>query len=123
VGKPLAELLRKSGAIDEGIAQFCEAARVRFTKCGGFANKRQFLLDYVEKVVHANDKVALHGLVPIKSGRGEDAETNKLPFCIESEITKAERYVECMRTCDVLMYQQGMAMLREQSAAELRKSA
>ena len=118
-----AALLRKSGAIDEGIAQFCEAARVRFAKCADFASKRQFLLEYVEKVVHLKDKVALHGSVPIKTGHGEDAETNKLSFCIESEITKAERYLERMRTRDALMYQQGIPMLREQSAAELRKSA
>ena len=72
-----AALLRKSGAIDAGIAQFCEAARVRFAKCADFASKRQFLLDYVEKVVHVKDKVALHGSVPIKSGRGEEAETSK----------------------------------------------
>ena len=118
-----AALLRKSGAIDAGIAQFCEAARVRFAKCADFASKRQFLLDYVEKVVHVKDKVALHGSVPIKSGHGEEAETNKLPFCIESEITQAERYLERMRTRDALMYQQSMAMLREQDAADLRKSA
>jgi len=118
-----AALLRKSGAIDEGIAQFCEAARVRFAKCGDFASTRQFLLDYVEKVVHLKDKVAVHVSVPIKSGHGEDAETNKLPFCIESEITKAERYLERMRTRDAMMYQQSMAMLRQQSAAGLRKSA
>ncbi len=96
---------------------------MRFAKCSDFASKRQFLLDYVEKVVHVKDRVALHGSVPIKSGHGGDAETNKLPFCIESEITKAERYLERMRTRDVLLYQQSMAMLREQSAGELRKSA
>ena len=64
--------------------------------------------------------MALDGSVPIKSDDGEDAETYRLPFCIESEITKAERYLERMRTRDALMYQQGMAMLREQSAAERR---
>jgi len=69
------------------------------------------------------DKVALHGSVPIKSGHGDDAETNKLPFCIESEITKGERYLERMRSRDVLLYQQSIAMLRERSAADLRKSA
>jgi hypothetical protein len=61
--------------------------------------------------------------IPTQSGHGEDSEANKLPFCIESEITKAERYLERMRARDVLMYQQGMAMLHEQSAAERRKSA
>jgi len=67
--------------------------------------------------------VTLHGSVPIQSGHGEDAETNKLPFCIESEITKAERFVERVRTRDALMYRQSMAMLREQSAAGVQKSA
>ena len=113
-----AALLRKSGAIDAGIAQFCEAARVRFAKCNDFRSRRQFLLDHVEKVVHTKDKVALHGSVPIKSGHGDDAETNKLAFCIESEITKAERYLERMRTRDGLMYQQSMVMLREQSVTQ-----
>jgi hypothetical protein len=114
-----AALLRNSGAIDAGIAQFCEGARMRFAKCADFASKRQFLLDHVEKVVHLKDTVALHGSVPIKTGHGEDAETNKLPSCIESEITKAERYLERMRTRDVLMYQQGMAMLEQSKPTKI----
>jgi hypothetical protein len=35
------------------------------------------------------------GAVPIKGGA--DAETNALPFCVESEITKEERGRERMR--------------------------
>jgi len=41
------------------------------------------------------DEVSLHGAVPIKGGA--DAETNELPFCIESEITSEERRRERMR--------------------------
>jgi len=96
---------------------------VRFAKCGDFASKRQFLLDHVERVVHVKDKVSLHGSVPVKSGHGEDAETNKLAFCIESEITKAERYLERMRMRDVALYQKSIAMLRDENAGELRKAA
>ena len=110
-------LLRKTTAIETGIAQFCEAARVRFVKCNDFAARRQFLLDYVEKVVFVHGKVALHGGVPIKYKNGNDIETNTLTFCIESEITKEERYRERMRTAEAMRYQQSMALLREKASA------
>jgi hypothetical protein len=44
------------------------------------------------------EKVSLHGAVPIKGGHGADAETNALPFCIESDITPEERRCEKLRT-------------------------
>jgi hypothetical protein len=42
------------------------------------------------------DKMSLHGAVPIKGGA--DAETNALPFCIESEIMSEEGRCEKLRT-------------------------
>jgi DNA invertase Pin-like site-specific DNA recombinase len=117
-----AALLRSSAQIDAGIGQFCEAARVRFARCRDFADTRQFFLDYVEKVVHLKDKVSLHGSVPIKSGHGDAAETNKLAFCIESEITLEERYAERMRTAQEMLYQQSIAALHKQSADASHKS-
>jgi hypothetical protein len=66
------------------------------SRCTNFDTKRQFLLDYVEKVVILKDKVSLHGAVPIKGG--EDVETSALPFCTESEITSEERRREKLRT-------------------------
>jgi hypothetical protein len=68
---------------------------VQFTRSNDVATRRQFLLDYVEKVLILKDKVSLHGAVPIKGGA--DAETNALPFCVESEITSEERRRERMR--------------------------
>jgi hypothetical protein len=109
-------LLHKIGAIDAGIAQFCEAARVRFTQCNDFATRRQFLLDYVEKVVILKDKVSLHGVVPIKGG--EDSETNSLPFCIESEITSDERRREKLRTTLEVQYQQSIALIVQRSPSD-----
>ena len=47
-------------------------------------------------------------------GSGGDAETNKLAFCIESEITKEERRRERLRVREAMMYQQSLAALREQ---------
>jgi hypothetical protein len=77
------------------------------------------MLHYVEKIVHLNGKVSLHGRVPVKYGQGDDVETNTLPFCIESEITREERYREKMRTAEAMRYQQSVALLREQSANTL----
>jgi hypothetical protein len=39
-------------------------------------------------------------------------ETNTLAFCIESEITREERYQ--MRTVEAMRYQQSVVLLREQ---------
>jgi site-specific DNA recombinase len=114
-----AALLRKSTAIEGAIAQFCEAARVRFAKCNDFADRRQFLMDYVEKVIFAHGKVSLHGGVPIKQIHGDDIETNTLAFCIESEITDEERYRERARAGEAIRYQQSVALLREQHAERL----
>jgi site-specific DNA recombinase len=116
-------LLRKTGAIDTAIAQYCEGARVRFNTCGSDpSSMRAFMLHYVEKVVYVNDKVALHGRVPVKYDQGDDVERNTLPFCIESEITREERYLERMRTAEAMRYQQSVALLREQSASALPRS-
>jgi hypothetical protein len=78
------------------------------------------LLHYVEKVVHLNGKVSLHGRVPVKYGQGDSVETNTLPFCIESEITREERRLDKLRTADALRYQQSMPLLREQSASAVQ---
>jgi hypothetical protein len=36
------------------------------------------MLHYVEKVVHVNGKVSLHGRVPVRYEQGDDMETNTL---------------------------------------------
>jgi hypothetical protein len=51
-----------------------------------------------------------------------DMETNALPFCIESEISKEERNREKMRTAEEMRYQQSVALLREQSASATPRS-
>jgi hypothetical protein len=110
-------LLRKAGVIDTAIAQYCEGARVRFNKCSDPSSMRAFMLQYVEKVVHLKGKVSLYGRVPVRYEQGAETETNTLPFCIESEITKEERYLELMQTYEAMRYQQSVALLREQGAS------
>jgi hypothetical protein len=80
------------------------------------------MLHYVEKVVHVNGKVSLHGRMPVKYEQGDDIETNTLPFCIESEITREERYLDKMRTAEAMRYQQSVALLREQNASSLKSA-
>jgi hypothetical protein len=72
------------------------------------------------KVVHLNGKVSLHERVPVRFDQGDDMEINMLPFCIESEITREQRYQERMRTGDAMRYQQSMARLREQGVMGAR---
>jgi hypothetical protein len=114
-GKELADnaaLLQADEAIATGVEQFCEGARVRFQKCKDFTTTRQFLLDYIEKVTHAKDKVCVHGSVPIKHRNGSETEINELSFCIESEITKEDRYRHRIQIVQTRDYQQSLAALR-----------
>jgi DNA invertase Pin-like site-specific DNA recombinase len=87
-------LLDQRNAVDAGIAHFCDEARTRLARCRD--SKRQFLLDYVEKITFADDDVTLYGSVPIKvivigGGPRADTETGKLQFCISDRITPEEK--------------------------------
>jgi hypothetical protein len=93
---------------------------VQFNRCSDPSTLRAFMMHYVEKIVHLNGKVSLHGSV--KYEQGDDMDINTLPFCIESEVTREERYLEKMRTAEAMRYQQSIALLREQSASALPRS-
>jgi hypothetical protein len=67
----------------------------------------------VEKIVHLHGKVSLHGSVPTKNHEGNTTETNKLAFCIESEITREERYLERARTAEAMRYQRSVRVLEK----------
>jgi hypothetical protein len=82
-------LLNMRSEIDAAIVRYCSGARARFAECTDTRNKRQFLLDYIGKVTFLNDKVSIHGRIPLL-GRNPK-EPSFLPFRIESEITKEDR--------------------------------
>jgi hypothetical protein len=91
-------LLDQGDAVDAGIAHFCDEARARLARCRDFAAKRQFLLDYVEKITFANDNFTIHGSVPINVAATSGcalagAETGKLEFRISARITPEEKLV------------------------------
>ena len=79
------------------------------------------MLHYVEKIVHLNGKVWLHGRVPVRYEQGDDIETHALPFCIESEITREKRYREKMRTAEAMRYQQSVAEMRKKITPYLQR--
>lgn len=85
-------LLHKKEVVDVGIKQYAESARVRFEQCHDFENMRRFFLDYVEKIVFTNDKVQLHGSVPVKlkayDDRDQPTQLAKIEFCIKGEIPR-----------------------------------
>lgn len=95
-------LFRKRSLIDEAIEQYCETARLRYRKAVDFETKRQFLLDHVEKIMFWNDKIVLHGQVPVTitpeykgRNRVSEPETHKIEFRIEMRVrTTAANWVE-----------------------------
>lgn len=78
-------LFRKTELVDVSIQQYCENAKSRYERCNDFKTKRQFLLDHVEKVIYWNDKISVHGAVPvnIKPDRDHETGTSKIEFRIE----------------------------------------
>jgi len=63
-----------------------------------FDTKRQFLQDYISKVVYWDNKVELHGFVPVKlkvyEGRETNTELAKIEFCVKDTIPNRERVGE-----------------------------
>jgi site-specific DNA recombinase len=84
-------LLHKE-SVDLSIRQFCDIARVRFERCVTFDDKRQFLADYVERVIYDRYRVTVIGSVPIKMqlSNSQEIETRKIAFCLRGEIDKTK---------------------------------
>lgn len=78
-------VLYKEHIIDFSIKQYCENIRLRFEKCIDFQSKRNFLLNFVDRIIHESNRVTLYGLIPI----GDNDE--KLEFKIERNITSSDR--------------------------------
>jgi site-specific DNA recombinase len=60
-------LLRKRSVVQESIITFCEGAKARLNTCTDFDNKRQFLLDYIDKVVYRAAPYRCMGRYPLSS--------------------------------------------------------
>lgn len=88
-------LLHKKEIIDVSIKQYCESAKVKFAECSDFETRRNFLLDHVEKIVHMNDTIEIHGSVPVKlkayDSPDQITELAKIEFCIKDKVTQYDR--------------------------------
>lgn len=73
------------------VRKFCTSARARYRSCKDFDSKRQFLLDYTEKIVYYDTKVSYHGFIPIETEFGQQAEVAKLEFIFKETISYADR--------------------------------
>ena len=110
-------LLNKRSEADAAVVRYCSGARARFAQCSETRSKRQFLLDYVEKVVFVNYKVSIHGRIPF-SGQSQ-GEKSFLPFRIDTEVTKEDRKRERMRTIEAVHMQQAMSGLTQGHSTSL----
>jgi hypothetical protein len=54
-------ILHNPHTIDVSVRQYVEAVRARLENATNFDTKRRFLLDHIDRVVYANDRVALYG--------------------------------------------------------------
>lgn len=86
-------LLNKEDLIEDCIKKFCLDAKLRFTKANDFDTQRQFILDYLDKIVIYNEKFELHGSVDIKDSSISE-ELTKIKFCIEDKMPRSERKSE-----------------------------
>jgi hypothetical protein len=59
-------VLHDADAVGASVRDFCERARARLENCHDFESKRQFLADYVARVVYTRYKVTLRGSVPLR---------------------------------------------------------
>jgi site-specific DNA recombinase len=99
--------------IDGALAQYCAGARNRFEHCSDFASTRQFLLDYVEKIVLSPDGIAIVGRVPL--GTGEQS----LPFRIETAITQEDRRADRLRRVEETRQRQLLAIVTPDRSTSL----
>jgi len=72
--------------VDASIRQFCATGNARLQACADFDEKRQFLMDHVERVIFNRYKITIMGSVPVRLPSGETT----LKFRIEGEINKWE---------------------------------
>jgi len=64
-------VILKPSDVDKALTQYCELAKTEFEQATDTEAKRQFLLNFVEKVTYRNDRVAVHGFIPVDSSKIE----------------------------------------------------
>lgn len=84
-------LLNKKDVVTVAVRKFCTSARAKYTSSKDFDSKRQFLLNYTNKINYYNTKVEYHGFIPVETEVGDQIETAKLEFIFTDTISYADR--------------------------------
>jgi hypothetical protein len=87
-------ILHGEEIIEVSVRQYTEAVRARLKRCFDFESRRQFVLDYIEKIVSTNDHVAVYGSVPVKLANYDDADSSSdastIGFSIEGRVSREQ---------------------------------
>jgi site-specific DNA recombinase len=70
--------------VDASVRQFCATAKARWYECTNDEMRRQFVLDFIERVVFDHYKVTVIGSVPVADG----SSGSSIPFRIKGEINQ-----------------------------------
>jgi hypothetical protein len=70
--------------VDASVRQFCATAKARWYDCTNDEMRRQFLLDFIDRVVFDHYKFTVIGSVPLAAGSG----ASSIPFRIKGEINQ-----------------------------------
>jgi len=89
--------------VDFSVAWNCKSTKSQLEKCD-LDLKRQFLLEYVEKIIFTKDKISLQGSIPILLDAYKDPEhtsdARKISFFIERKISIEKTHsVQLTRVC------------------------
>jgi hypothetical protein len=68
--------------VDVSVRQFCATAKARWYDCTSDEMRRQFLLDFIERVAFDHYKITVIGSVPI----ADDSGASSIPFRIKGNI-------------------------------------
>lgn len=84
-------LIHQKETVDLAVQKFCAEAKANYDRCNNFDTRRQFLLDYTDKIVYHNDKAEYHGKVPVSLEIDGKIEISSIEFCFKTIIPYSER--------------------------------
>lgn len=82
-------LLHKKDVVEVNVRRFSETLKARYQKCVDFDTTRKFLTDYIDFISYYDDKIEVHGSIPIESNSEDN--TVKVEFNIKSIIPYSDR--------------------------------
>ncbi len=83
--------------IEVSIKRYCESVRSRLNLCNNSEKTREFLKDYITKVIYNNTSVTVVGSIPIKLKAYDDpdqvSDASKIQFRVEGKIKRGNKWM------------------------------